>query len=972
MPIRRVTTSLRKKLANPQDSCGREILTTRIGRKRAWWACGPAMKQFESEIEDDLDSALRNTALGYADIYIRLYMIGSRPETAGPIIMVCCSNSVVKDGAESSIRRSGILQKYPEFRLGASALPLEQPQPARALGADVEMEDLPDAGHVLATSSQPEVGRRLFTMPEDGHRLRSATAGPMLQIGDKCYQLTVSHIFEAEESSPHDVDYEECRFDSQSDDEDDIESDPDYAATSRGSLSPKSPPRSWAELDDTSTEASGSSSQMSALPSPRSPQSQAAPESPRVAPGSPRPAHQQATTPPSRDGLVSAGKATVSSKGGSNPGLDYALIPTDTPEGANEVQLHTETGITTLRVKHIASIGNEEKNIIAITSSGGVIRGVLIPGATYFGGANASSLQKIYAIELEGVVVEGDCGAAVIDEKTGDFYGHIVRGCSGTQIAYIVAASDVFEDLCTRFGQDVMLASLKNRQREMGAQQGAHRLNSHDTAAAKVEAREEGLSSASTESLTPFRLFPYTESYYSSSFLGGQGVYENWEFKHPNFESLMDTALSYDNNASHEFCAPDQFNQLDSWRPWLHPDFENPYHNSYLETGTVLECMGPSTVPHGGTPSPLRHSPYQPYDTFFGPPRCGDIVAPDHGEDLETNGPMSVDVDSGYCGSASMEWDMEKGRCPHPDCGKSFKDLKAHMLTHQTERPEKCPIQTCEYHVKGFARKYDANRHTLTHYKGTMVCGFCPGSGSRMEKSFNRADVFKRHLTSVHGVEQRPPNSRKRAVGGAAVKARYAPDTTASKCSTCSRTFGNAQEFYEHLDDCVLRIVRMEDPAEAINAQRLTEIAGDKEVLETPAKHRLSDDDIADTGTADDDDDDDELKYAECNHLECDYCNEPSHKGKRVGQHECRMHQERRRSSRKYDFTKIRKTREISKAKTRRRHDCPKSPLMEEAQSPLFMDLKVQVQAGDGHSLETYLGTHEPVEGKDGAAGLHC
>ncbi|KFY06080.1 hypothetical protein V492_08157, partial [Pseudogymnoascus sp. VKM F-4246] len=58
--------------------------------------------------------------------------------------------------------------------------------------------------------------------------------------------------------------------------------------------------------------------------------------------------------------------------------------------------------------------------------------------------------------------------------------------------------------------------------------------------------------------------------------------------------------------------------------------------------------------------------------------------------------------------------------CPFPTCGKSFKDLKAHMLTHQTERPEKCPITTCEYHIKGFARKYDKNRHTLTHYKGTM------------------------------------------------------------------------------------------------------------------------------------------------------------------------------------------------------------------------------------------------------------
>jgi hypothetical protein len=183
--------------------------------------------------------------------------------------------------------------------------------------------------------------------------------------------------------------------------------------------------------------------------------------------------------------------------------------------------------------------------------------------------------------------------------------------------------------------------------------------------------------------------------------------------------------------------------------------------------------------------------------------------------------------------------EKEKQRCTWPDCGKVFKDLKAHMLTHQNERPEKCPIQTCEYHTKGFARKYDKNRHTLTHYKGTMVCGFCPGSGSAAEKSFNRADVFKRHLTAVHGVEQSPPNSRKKSAAGAPKKIpTYAPDAT-GKCSTCSQTFSNAQDFYEHLDDCVLRIVQQEDPAEAINAKRLAEVENDKDVHMTLEKNNL-------------------------------------------------------------------------------------------------------------------------------------
>lgn len=200
----------------------------------------------------------------------------------------------------------------------------------------------------------------------------------------------------------------------------------------------------------------------------------------------------------------------------------------------------------------------------------------------------------------------------------------------------------------------------------------------------------------------------------------------------------------------------------------------------------------------------------------------------------------------------------EKGRCTWPDCGRVFKDLKAHRLTHLSERPEKCPIMTCEYHTKGFARKYDKNRHTLTHYKGTMVCGFCPGSGSPAEKSFNRADVFKRHLTSVHGVEQTPPNCRKRSPSSAKKGTNYSPDAT-GKCSTCSATFSNAQDFYEHLDDCVLRVVQQEEPSEAINQQRLAEVAADEEVKKTMEKNQLLD--AAGSVDYDNDSNDDDDSY---------------------------------------------------------------------------------------------------------------
>jgi hypothetical protein len=144
----------------------------------------------------------------------------------------------------------------------------------------------------------------------------------------------------------------------------------------------------------------------------------------------------------------------------------------------------------------------------------------------------------------------------------------------------------------------------------------------------------------------------------------------------------------------------------------------------------------------------------------------------------------------------------EKTRCPYPECGsKTFKDIKAHILAiHQPDRPEKCPVPSCEYATEGFARKYDQRRHTLTHFRGTLVCDFCPGYGTANEKSFNRADVFKRHLNKNHDVEQVPPRGR----GKSKTQLLAAKP---GKCSVCLEVFDNPQYLYDHLDACISDVV---------------------------------------------------------------------------------------------------------------------------------------------------------------------
>lgn len=256
------------------------------------------------------------------------------------------------------------------------------------------------------------------------------------------------------------------------------------------------------------------------------------------------------------------------------------------------------------------------------------------------------------------------------------------------------------------------------------------------------------------------------------------------------------------------------------------PVIEHPASPALSQTSSRSQRPGSNQFKRGSQSPFLHTQQFQPYPA--GQRRRSDASLHSQHSGTSRKSGSSYEPD---------DETREKGLCPLPECGRVFKDLKAHMLTHQNERPEKCPIATCEYHLKGFARKYDKNRHTLTHYKGTMVCGFCPGSGSAAEKSFNRADVFKRHLTSVHGVEQNPPNSRKKSPTGR--KAYSGQQNLAGTCSTCSVTFANAQEFYEHLDDCVLRVVQQADPSEAINQRLLTSVAEDKDVAETLDRNGL-------------------------------------------------------------------------------------------------------------------------------------
>ncbi|KAK7978481.1 PNG1 with de-n-glycosylation function (n-glycanase) [Apiospora saccharicola] len=148
----------RQNIGPPEESCGREIITTQLrGLKKAWYALGAALEIFERDIEPRISAA---------------------PETSRPTIVVCCEVPQVRDEVESSIRQHGILNQYPEFGLQTSSQLLELAAPLRTLSGNQQMRSSPVPNDTIAPEAP--LGRRIATLDEKG-RHQFSTGGIVLQ-----------------------------------------------------------------------------------------------------------------------------------------------------------------------------------------------------------------------------------------------------------------------------------------------------------------------------------------------------------------------------------------------------------------------------------------------------------------------------------------------------------------------------------------------------------------------------------------------------------------------------------------------------------------------------------------------------------------------------------------------------------------------------------------------------------------------
>lgn len=141
-------------------------------------------------------------------------------------------------------------------------------------------------------------------------------------------------------------------------------------------------------------------------------------------------------------------------------------------------------------------------------------------------------------------------------------------------------------------------------------------------------------------------------------------------------------------------------------------------------------------------------------------------------------------------------------------------DFPTHLASLSTPVVERCPVKTCERHENGFLKIGEGKKHAFTHFKGSLVCGFCKPYKTTFFRAPDRVSLFLTHLIKNHGVRG---HQHDHDIGGARLVRKKSTGPVAD-CSICSEPF-TAQVLYEHLPGCILRKVSRNDQADDQESQ---------------------------------------------------------------------------------------------------------------------------------------------------------
>lgn len=229
----------------------------------------------------------------------------------------------------------------------------------------------------------------------------------------------------------------------------------------------------------------------------------------------------------------------------------------------------------------------------------------------------------------------------------------------------------------------------------------------------------------------------------------------------------------------------------------------------------------------------------------------GNLIPPSRCPSLISGGTLSSRNSSTRSTRSSMQDSMDdrnstrRSVCIIPEeygdiAFKTFQEiaLSSHLAASIEPVAEVCPVKTCERHLSGFSKAGEGKRHAFTHFKGSLVCGFCKPYITTFFRAPDRVNLFLTHLVKNHGVRG---HHNDHEVGGARL-VRKKSTGPVSNCSICSEPF-TAQVLYEHLPGCILReVARSDESRDRESQEELSQepSRGDKLSRSPHVKYRSS------------------------------------------------------------------------------------------------------------------------------------
>ncbi|KAF5537116.1 hypothetical protein FPHYL_12806 [Fusarium phyllophilum] len=462
-----------------------------FGKQKVWMARGEDLALFNTH-RPNIQNLLRHSCIPESshNLWIGLYRVGTTEEEAKTFVVVSCTDRRMR-----KLTRD-ILSSYPLFQPGQAldrfkviskaTLPETACEPQQTMQDEQELEcelgsrnqdkvknNANDEYKTIRISPSITGDRYLCRQVQARHvsgkgevRFQTATAGPLISLDGRTYQLTVAHVVNFEERDIDNV------TESTTDDWDDWDEESDDDMNSRCSIDEdvaswdiSTSQNSTSDASDNDISSSLSSGSAFEVASQRDGSGAAVTEATSpdeitrdISVDPPSSTHLHLSEHPVREEFLID---HASSYSGFAPGsencqisteMDYLLIPTnaDLQAGAS-----TSKSAELIQISEAFDLQGktEARPVIIATASLGYMEGVVFPASSLLRPPGSRDFQTLYCIESHKYMPKGASGSAVFDKQTGLLAGYIVLGCPEKNIWYMVPIVSVLHDLEVRFGQ---------------------------------------------------------------------------------------------------------------------------------------------------------------------------------------------------------------------------------------------------------------------------------------------------------------------------------------------------------------------------------------------------------------------------------------------------------------------------------------------------------------------------------------